>query len=57
MATYEVTIIETLERRVDVEAQSGDEAVDKAQEMYRAEEIVLDADDYTDTEISLSDDN
>ena len=49
--TYKIDIQETLSRIVEIEAPSAEEAIDKAREMYRAEEIVLDADDWVGTEI------
>lgn len=51
MNTYKIEIQELLSRVIEIEASSAEEAIDKAREMYRAEEIVLDGDDYVDTEI------
>lgn len=51
MTTYKIEVKETLSRVVEIEAPSAQEAIDKAREMYKAEEIVLDADDYVTTEI------
>lgn len=50
MNTYEVEIQETLARIVTVEAVSADEAVHKVTAAYKAGEIVLDSEDYIDTE-------
>ena len=51
MTIHKTEIQETLSRIVEIEASSAEEAIDKAREMYRAEEIVLDADDWVGTEI------
>lgn len=50
MKTFKIEVIETLSRTIEIEANSMDEAYSKVQEMYRDEEIVLDSDDYIDTE-------
>lgn len=41
MAKFEVDIIETLQKRVEVEADTLEDAVDIVQEQYSNEEIVL----------------
>ena len=51
MTTYKIEIQETLSKVIEIEAPSAQEAIDKAREMYRAEEIVLDGDDWVGTEI------
>ena len=51
MTTYKIEIQEHLSRVIEIEALSAAEAIDKAREMYRAEEIVLDGDDWVGTEI------
>ena len=51
MKRYKIEIQELLSRIIEVEAPSGEEAIDKAREMYRAEQIVLDGDDWVETEI------
>ena len=51
MTTHKIEIKETLSRIIEIEAASAEEAIDKAREMYRAEEIVLDEDDWVGTEI------
>ena len=43
---YNVEIIETLRKVVEVSANSEEEAIEKVQNMYFAEEIVLDSDDF-----------
>lgn len=53
MKTYRVEITETLQRTIEVEADSPDEAVVKAKAMYQDEDIVLGCSDYMQTEISL----
>ena len=51
MKNYKIEIQELLSRIIEIEAPSAEEAIDKAWEMYRAEEIVFDADDWVGTEI------
>ena len=51
MNKYKIEIQEHLSRVIEIEAPSAQEAIDKAREMYRAEEIVLDGDDWVGTEI------
>ena len=51
MNNYKIEIQETLSRVIEIDAPSAEVAIDKVREMYRAEEIVLDADDYVSTEI------
>ena len=51
MSPYKIEIQELLSRIIEIEAPSAEEAIDKAWEMYRTEEIVLDADDWVGTEI------
>lgn len=48
---YQVKIIETLSRIVEVEAQSNDEAWDKVEKMYKKSQIVLDDTDFDGYEI------
>ncbi len=43
---YTVKIQEILERNIEVEASSTEEAWDIVDEMYRTEKIVLDSSDY-----------
>lgn len=43
---YKVNVEELLSRIVEVEADSDEEAEEKVREMYRNEEIVLDASDF-----------
>ena len=51
MTNYKIEIQEVLSRVIEIEAPSAEEVIDKVKEMYRAEEIVLDSDDYVATEI------
>ncbi len=53
MKKYRVTIIETLKRNIIVEADDGDEAIDKVDDMVRNSDIVLDADDYFDSDYAI----
>lgn len=50
METFKIEIKETLSRTIEIEANSMDEAYSKVREMYRDEEILLDSDDYVDTD-------
>lgn len=43
---YNVEIVETLRKVVEVSANSKEEAIEKVQNMYFAGEIVLDSDDF-----------
>ncbi len=55
MKKYSIEVLEVLCRIVEVEASDEEEAVEKARQMYRKSEIVLDASDYKMTEISVID--
>lgn len=46
---YTVEITETLQRKIEVEAESCGEAVNEVMTRYRNGEIVLTADDYVET--------
>ena len=50
MKQYDVEITETLQRTISVEANSREEALTKVKEKMRNEEVVLDSNDYIDTE-------
>ena len=52
--TYIVTITETLSRQIEVSAENSDAAIDRIHEAYHEGEIVLDADDYEGTDISVA---
>ncbi|MCB9261211.1 MAG: DpnD/PcfM family protein [Flavobacteriales bacterium] len=51
METFKIEIQEFLSRIVEVKAKTKNEAISLVHEMYRNEEIVLDAGDYIATEI------
>ena len=51
MKTFEIEVNEILSRVICIDAESQSDALLKVKEMYRNEEIVLDADDYIETEI------
>ena len=53
MKKYKVEITETLQREIEVEANSNREAAYIAKELYLNEEIVLDASDYVETDINV----
>lgn len=53
MAKFEVLIKETLERVVEVEAESPEEAIDIINNQWKAGGQVLNADDFTDVEFTL----
>jgi DpnD/PcfM-like protein len=46
MKTFEIQVTENLERIIEVEAETFDEAVSIVEEKYRQEEIVLDSSDF-----------
>ena len=50
---YNVEIIETLARSVEVEANTSEEAESNVREMYRKGAIVLSADDHIDTQFEV----
>lgn len=50
---YQVEIIETLARTVEVEAESRREARDKVWELYGQEKVVLGADNHVGTELEV----
>lgn len=52
MPTYKIEITETLQKQIEVEASSKEEAIKKAKEQYQNQEIVLNENDYVDTEYS-----
>ena len=53
MKKFRVTVTETLKRFVEVEAENEDEAAEKVDFMYDTEDIVLTADDYYQTCITV----
>lgn len=55
MKEFEVTITETLEKKVTVEALSRDEAEQAARDMWNDADIVLDAEDFIDVSFKTDD--
>ena len=53
MTKYRIEVSEVLSRIVEMEAENEDEAVEIVRQMYRNCELVLDASDYVETEISV----
>jgi len=53
MTKYRIEITETLSHTVEMEADSEADAIGKVRQMYRNCEIILDASDYVETEISV----
>ena len=53
MQKYQVEINETLSRVVEIEAENESDAISKIKDLYRQEKIVLDSEDYLDTEIKI----
>lgn len=51
--TYKVTVTETLQRTITVNAEDELDAVQKVQNMYNNEEIVLDSEDHINTDIDV----
>jgi hypothetical protein len=52
LKTYRVEITETLQRIVELDALSLDEAIIEIQRQYHNEEIILQSDDCIDTQIN-----
>jgi hypothetical protein len=53
MTKYRVEIIETLSRTIETVAENEDTAIEKVRQMYQNCDIILDASDYIETEISV----
>jgi len=53
LKTYQVEIIETMSRVVEIVAEDDSSAILKANEKYRNEDIVLYPDDMMDTEFNI----
>jgi len=53
MKKYRIEVTEVLSRIVETDAENEDDAVEMVRQMYRNCEIVLDASDYVETEISV----
>lgn len=43
---YDITVIETLSKTVTVDAEDYDEALEKVENMYDRQEIILDSSDF-----------
>lgn len=54
MSKYGIRVIETLQRVVIVEAEKLEEAIQKVNDAYEQDKIILNADDYDETEIEPS---
>ena len=50
MKTFYISVTETLNKIVEVQAESSEEALRKAEDAYDADEFELDHDDYVDVE-------
>ncbi|MGY6523518.1 MAG: DpnD/PcfM family protein [Mongoliitalea sp.] len=50
METFKIEVKETLSRIIEIEANSNEEALLKIEDLYKNQEIVLDADDFIETE-------
>lgn len=46
MKNFQIAVEETLSRVVEIEAETMEEAIEIANNMYHREQIVLDADDF-----------
>lgn len=55
MKEYDVTITETLEKVVTIEAESNEEALKLADEMWKNADIVLDAENFADVDYAVGD--
>jgi len=53
MRTYKVLIIETLEKRIDVNALNEVMALNKVKQDYENENIILDGSDHIDTDFEI----
>ena len=55
MKEFEVTITETLEKKITVEAMSKDEAEQAVRDMWNDADIILDAEDFIDVSFNTDD--
>ena len=51
--TFNVSVIETLQKEVEVSASSKEEALAKVEKMYRNEEVILCPDDFVETKFDV----
>ena len=52
---FQIEVVETLSNIVEVNAENEQEALLKAQDMYRNEEVVVYPDDFIDTKFNIFD--
>jgi len=57
MKTYQIRIIETISKVVEVTANNAEDAEEMAMNMYNNEEVVLDYEDYDGVEFMNINDN
>lgn len=55
MKTFKIEVKEILSRIIEVKAENEEEALNHIQEQYQEEEIVLDSNDFIDTEFNIID--
>lgn len=53
MAKFKVEITEILQRQLEVEVPSKEDALRQIEQMYKEQEIILDSSDYKDCSIKL----
>lgn len=53
MKEFKVEITETLQRTITVIAKDENAAINEARDLYFDEEVVLDSDDYVDTDFEI----
>ena len=53
MKKYRIEVTEVLSRIVEMDAENEDDAVEMVKQLYRNCDIVLDASNYVETEISV----
>ncbi|GIJ93757.1 DpnD/PcfM family protein [Capnocytophaga stomatis] len=56
MKNYKIEVKEILSKIVSIEAKDEQEAIQKVEELYKKEEIVLDSDDFVLKEIEVCED-
>jgi len=52
--TYFITVIETLKKRVEVEAESEEEALELVEKAYKKCDIILDENDFTGVKFKIA---
>lgn len=53
MKKYSVSVMETLERIIEIDAENENDAYEKVRWMYKNAEIILDCNDYMDYEVEV----